>query len=502
MKRFIGVLVIMLLSYTGMGQNENIQVLLRKLETSNEDTAKAQLLIDIANAYIKGNANDGIKYGEQGLALSEKLNWHMGVRRANTVLGDLYKSKNQYGKAVKYYSKGIKLPSVSVPGVSSSGGDGNKASKEQLEEEKIQRERLQRELVQKEAVYRKQQQEAEALLNQQSELTEQQQQELEERQKDLLLKSEEIMAQKQAMAETQAVLAKTAQEKQDAEDQLSAAEAERQLQAARLNALMQEKMLQEAEIEDKRKERRIFILAASLMVVVLTFTIYILLHQRKSNKLISKEKKKSDELLLNILPIEVANELKEKGEAEAKLYNEVTVLFSDFVGFTHIVEHLPPQELVTELHTCFKAFDAIISKYGIEKIKTVGDAYMAVSGLPASNAEHARSIVNAALDIRDYMKKRHETHGDKTFTVRLGINSGSVVAGIVGVRKFAYDIWGDTVNIAARMEQNSEAGKINISGHTYELIKDYFECEHRGKIYAKNKGEIDMYFVTDRLHKK
>ncbi len=498
MKRFTGVLLLMLFSFTGIAQNENIQALLRKLETSHEDTLKVQLLIDIANAYIKGNANDGIKYGEQALTLSEKLDWHTGIRKANTTLGDLYKSKNQYGKAVKYYSKGIKLPSVSVPVVS---GDG-KSNREKLEEEKIQKERLQRELEQKEAAYRKRQQEAAALLNQQSELTEQQKLELEERQKDLLLKSEEIQAQKEAIAETQAALEKTAEEKLLAQEQLSVAEAEQQLQEARLNALMHEKMLQEAEIEDKKKERRIILLAASLMVVVLAFTLYVLLIQRKNNKLISKEKKKSDELLLNILPIEVANELKEKGEAEAKLYNEVTVLFSDFVGFTNIVEYLSPQDLVTELHTCFKAFDSIISKYGIEKIKTVGDAYMAVSGLPASNVEHAISIVNAALEIRDFMKQRRKKLGDKTFTVRLGINRGSVVAGIVGVRKFAYDLWGDTVNIAARMEQNSESDKINISGATYELVKDHFICEHRGKIYAKNKGEIDMYFVTDRISKK
>src|SRR5690606_12491068 len=129
---------------------------------------------------------------------------------------------------------------------------------------------------------------------------------------------------------------------------------------------------------------------------------------------------------------------------EAKLYSEVSVLFSDFVGFTHIVEQLSPQELVTELHTCFKAFDAIIFKYGIEKIKTVGHAYLAVAGLPVSNPAHARSMVNAALEIREFMEQRYAQYKDRTFTVRIGINSGSVVAGIVGVRKFAYDIWGDT----------------------------------------------------------
>ena len=159
-------------------------------------------------------------------------------------------------------------------------------------------------------------------------------------------------------------------------------------------------------------------------------------------------------------------------------------------------ETLTPQELVNELHACFKAFDDIIGKYGIEKIKTIGDAYLAVCGLPLANEQHPQKVVRAALEIGTFMKARHQELGNKTFEIRIGINSGSVVAGIVGVKKFAYDIWGDTVNTAARMEQNSEAGKINISGSTYELVKDQFTCEHRGKITAKGKGEVDMYFVN------
>jgi len=498
MKNFITALVVaFLLPLAGSGQG-SIPSLLQKLAAAKEDTNKVELLITIANSYLKTNANEGIKYGEQAVALSEKLDWGTGVRRANTALGDLYKSKNQYGKAVKYYSKGIRLPSVNVP----IGGSGEgKVSKEQLEKEQALKEQLKRELALKEAEYRREQAEAAALLSQQSMLTEQQKTELEERQQDLQQKSEEIANQRKAIEETQAALEKTAQEKIMAQEQLSIAEAERQLQEARVNALTQEQRLQQAELDSKKKERRIFVLAVSLMVVVLAFAVYILLTQIKNNRLISREKKKSDELLLNILPQEVANELKEKGEAEAKLYNEVSVLFSDFVGFTHIVEQLSPQELVTELHTCFKAFDAIIFKYGIEKIKTVGDAYLAVAGLPAANPDHARAVVNAALEIRAFMEQRYAEYKDRTFTVRIGINSGSVVAGIVGVRKFAYDIWGDTVNIAARMEQNSEAGKINISGDTYNLVKDDFDCSHRGKIYAKNKGEIDMYFVNGRTTK-
>ncbi|MDP1727543.1 MAG: adenylate/guanylate cyclase domain-containing protein [Bacteroidota bacterium] len=203
------------------------------------------------------------------------------------------------------------------------------------------------------------------------------------------------------------------------------------------------------------------------------------------------EKKKSDDLLLNILPEEVAEELKEKGSSDAKQYDHVTVLFTDFVNFTGISEQLTPVELVAEIHKNFTAFDAIMEQYGIEKIKTIGDAYLAVCGLPNPMEDHAQRVVKAAIAIQAYMNQNAGK-----FQIRIGIHSGPVVAGIVGVKKFAYDIWGDTVNTASRMESNSDAGEINISGATYELVKDEFVCTYRGKLDAKNKGELDMYFVN------
>ena len=218
-----------------------------------------------------------------------------------------------------------------------------------------------------------------------------------------------------------------------------------------------------------------------------------LVNERTSE--LSREKEKSDQLLLNILPEAVANELKEKGEAQAQLYDNVTVLFTDFVNFTKAAEHLSPQNLVNELHTCFKAFDEIISKYNIEKIKTIGDSFLAVAGLPKPSANHAENVVWAAMEIMQFTEQRL-LYANTALNIRIGIHSGNVVAGIVGMKKFAYDIWGDTVNTASRMEQNSESGKINLSGATYELIKDKFDCTYRGKISAKNKGNIDMYFVN------
>lgn len=210
---------------------------------------------------------------------------------------------------------------------------------------------------------------------------------------------------------------------------------------------------------------------------------------------LEKEKKRSDTLLLNILPQEVAEELKNNDTAEARYFSNVTVLFTDFKDFTAAAGRLSPQDLVNELHACFKAFDDIMDRYHIEKIKTVGDAYLAVCGLPCPDAAHAENVVNAALEIREFMKNRKYALGDDTFEIRIGVNSGSVVAGIVGVKKFQYDIWGDAVNIAARMEQTCDTGKVNISESTYQLIKDKFRCEYRGEIEAKGKGMLKMYYI-------
>ena len=216
------------------------------------------------------------------------------------------------------------------------------------------------------------------------------------------------------------------------------------------------------------------------------------------NELITNEKERSDELLLNILPFDIAQELKETGKSLARFYNEVTVLFTDFKDFTKISEQLSPQELVEEIDECFRAFDDIITAQGLEKIKTIGDAYMAVSGLPNQQYDNATKAVVAAKEIQNYMSNRiiQRSNGVGLREIRIGIHTGAVVAGIVGHKKFAYDIWGDTVNTAARMEQNCEPGRINVSESTYQLIKNQFACEHRGKIQAKNKGEVDMYYVV------
>jgi class 3 adenylate cyclase len=215
-------------------------------------------------------------------------------------------------------------------------------------------------------------------------------------------------------------------------------------------------------------------------------------------KELNEEKNKSEELLLNILPAETAEELKRTGTTTAKDFPQVTVLFTDIENFTALTESMSAQNLVAEINYCYSAFDNIITKYGIEKIKTIGDSYMCAGGLPVEKASNPIDTMKVALEIRDFMlteKEKRAAEGKSFFDMRIGVHTGPVVAGIVGIKKFAYDIWGDTVNIASRMESNGEPGKVNISGSTYELVKDHFVCTQRGKIKVKNKGKIEMYFV-------
>jgi len=262
---------------------------------------------------------------------------------------------------------------------------------------------------------------------------------------------------------------------------------------SQIDLLSKEQELQQQVIRRQKFVRNSFI--AGFAVMLLFAGIFF----RQRNR-ISKEKHRSEELLLNILPEKTAAELKETGKAKTKRFESVSVLFTDFKNFTQASEELTPEELVEEINHCYSEFDRIVSKYGIEKIKTIGDSYMCAGGLPVPNGTHHTDIIAAALEMTRFIEKNKKERIEKGlpyFELRLGIHTGPVVAGIVGIKKFAYDIWGDTVNTASRMESSGEVGKLNISGATYELVKDKFTCIYRGKVEAKNKGLIDMYFVED-----
>jgi class 3 adenylate cyclase len=269
--------------------------------------------------------------------------------------------------------------------------------------------------------------------------------------------------------------------------------------------------LQNVKLESQRGRYWVYFLgSASILMVLLALSLYLrYLSKKKStkmlaqqNKVIEEERKRSDALLYNIMPAAVAKELKEKGTATAEQFPEVTVMFSDFKNFTRLAELLTPSRLVEELNNHFRAFDHIISQYpNIEKIKTIGDAYLCVSGLVKGKTV-PQNIIRAALEFQDFLQAKRaekERTGEPFFEARIGLHTGPVVAGVLGMKKYAYDIWGDTVNIAARMEQQCEPGRVNISETTCRLVKNDFDCQPRGHVPVKNKGTMEMYYVNGPL---
>ncbi|GJM28611.1 MAG: hypothetical protein DHS20C17_12460 [Cyclobacteriaceae bacterium] len=258
----------------------------------------------------------------------------------------------------------------------------------------------------------------------------------------------------------------------------------------------------ESVISQLRVKRQRFIIYgtgfALAMVALLAFgALHRYQYIKKTNRIISEEKNRSENLLLNILPEETAQELMKNGRVKAKKFESATVLFSDFKGFTKLAEQIEPEQLVRSIDFYFKAFDQITTKHGLEKIKTIGDSYMCAGGLPTENRTHARDVIRAGQEMIELVNRVWSAEDDlHHFEIRIGVHTGPVIAGIVGIKKWQYDIWGDTVNIASRLESNSETGRINLSETTYNEIKDEFPCEYRGKIEVKNRGLLSMYFLA------
>lgn len=278
-----------------------------------------------------------------------------------------------------------------------------------------------------------------------------------------------------------------------------------QKKQSQIDMLTKNRAIQQLELR-----RQLFMKNSFVGGFILVFIIAFILFRNsrvnaRTNKLLDQQKAEIEVLLSNMLPAEVAKELQRDGQATPRYYETVSVLFSDFKNFTQMADALSPQNLVLELNNYFIAFDDIIEKYGLEKIKTIGDAYMCAGGIPVQDEMHPSKMIKASLEIQEYIRLRNEIKretGNAPWELRIGIHTGPVVAGVVGRKKYAYDVWGSTVNIASRMESNGEPGRVNISAATYQLVKDEYFCIHRGKILAKNVGEIDMYFVQSTINEQ
>ncbi|MEO0473802.1 MAG: adenylate/guanylate cyclase domain-containing protein, partial [Bacteroidota bacterium] len=311
---------------------------------------------------------------------------------------------------------------------------------------------------------------------------------------------------KQALQALQLVQGRLERQEQERQlSELAEAEALAQLELEQKEArLKQEEQANEIlqkdnELQQRATEatQRIGLLLVLLLLLILIGLIYTRRTNRKLREQkveLEAEQEKSERLLLNILPVSVAQELKEKGKTTPRRYESVSILFSDFVGFTVISAQSTPELILSEMNDCFKGFDAIMVEEGIEKIQTIGDGYLAVGGIPEEDPTHALRCIRAAKKMHAFLEERQK-HNEIKWKARIGVHTGPITTGVVGTTKFAYNIFGDTVNTASRIESSGEAGRINISSATYELIKDHFEVEYRGKISAKGKGELDMYFV-------
>lgn len=451
-------LVMMFCSAMTFSQNmQLIEHLKRKVQTAQGIT-KVNILNDLVDEMLKPkptkqNCKDVKIYALEAAEMAEEFNYDLGMARSFEQLALIYKTQDKQVQNLKWMYKAAKVPH----------GAALKKQQEELERQRI---------------------------------------ELNKQQKELTKKGITIKHQSRELIELDSALDSTVQKVQ----QLSI---EKKVVTLENTLLQQESRIKEIEVGKQKLKTQL--LVAILSVFLILSGILFLLYRSRSrlakelvqkNSAIRIEKKRSDKLLLNILPIETANELKSTGKAEPKNYKSVSIMFTDFKDFTLVAEKLSPKELVSEIDFCFSAFDDIVAKYGIEKIKTIGDAYLCTYGINNAEQKDHSVIVKAAqeiLTVMDAYKKERDAQGKLGFSIRIGIHTGPIVAGVVGKHKFAYDIWGDAVNTAARMEQSSEAGKINISADTYELVKNDFKFEYRGKIMAKNKGKIDMYYVENEM---
>lgn len=498
-----------------------LETALSEAEKQKDDVEIARLENLIAKVFLKrGELYEALQRNNYALSAATRSKQNEILRDAYLTEANIYEELYEFDKALDYYQKHLALRDSLLLA-------------ERLHQEKLLQDRFSLERSEKEIKLLLVNQKVQDLAIEQLQLEKENlalessrkeselallRQDQEIREERLRVEQLEAEKTKQALKLTQQLLDAAEKDRQISELQQTEAvqalelkqrEAEEEAQRQQIKALSKEAELQQLEL-DRQKTFRNFIyglLAALFIILMLILAGYIF--GRRANRKLKKQKQeienqktlieseqaKSEQLLLNILPEETAMELKLKGLATPRHYEKVTVLFADFVNFTKLTENMPPDQLIRELNHCFSAFDEIIERFDLEKIKTIGDAYMCAGGIPTPNDSNARDAVDAALAMMEYIEGRFEKSNFPYWKMRIGIHTGPVVAGVVGNRKFAYDIWGDTVNLASRMEGYSEPGKINISQATFDAIGDNYKCSYRGKLPVKNKADAPMYFV-------
>ncbi|MCB0578741.1 MAG: hypothetical protein KDD10_05465 [Phaeodactylibacter sp.] len=520
-----------------IGQAQSIAELEKQLQEAGTTKEKLSLNYQLGEAYLRSSAEKSVEYGKQAFNLARDLSNEGMMARTAFLVGKAYVRDRNDRNAKTWFDTAL--------AAAKKAGDSDLIIRSVESRSKIEKDdRDYREayhIVEEAFKYfsqkgtsisdleEKYERQRQALLQERNRL-EQEINQLTSERRELVSDRERLQQRQQELVRDKAKVEEQITEKEERLATIAEAKEradsvvqtkEREVKTLTRERLEQEAVLQaqkaelaKASLEAEQNRRiaeqaaarqnQLLILATFGTLLALLLLILFLIARRsrsrlaEKNKIIETERQRSDELLLNILPKPIADELKEFGKAKARKYEQVTVLFSDFKNFTSISERLSPEELVEELDKCFKAFDFILSQYDdIEKIKTIGDAYMCASGLTGRRGL-PHNIIRAALEMQQFLNEQKQEKmrlGKPFFEARIGLHTGSVVAGVVGVNKFAYDIWGDTVNIAARVEANGEEGRVNISNTTYGLVKYQFDCEYRGKVQAKNKGLIDMYFV-------
>ncbi|MCB0564532.1 MAG: hypothetical protein KDD01_09185 [Phaeodactylibacter sp.] len=542
MKRLFTLLLFCLGTFT-VAQAQSIEELEKQLREAGSSKDKLSLNYQLGEAYLRSSSEKSIEYGKQAFNFARDLSNEGMMARSAFLVGKAYVRDRNDRNAKTWFDTAL--------AAAKKAGDSDLIIKSVESRSKIEKDdrdyREAYQIVEEAFKYfsqngtsisdleEKYERQRAALLQEKKRL-EQEISNLTNEREDLVTDKSRLQQRQQELVRDKAIVEEKITEKEERLATISVAK-ERADSVARtkeleVKSLTRERLEQEAVLKAKEAElatasleaeqsRRIAEQAAArqnqllilatfgTLLALLLLVLFLIARRSRSrlkdkNKIIEMERQRSDELLLNILPKPIAEELKEFGKAKARKYDQVTVLFSDFKNFTSISEKLSPEELVEELDKCFKAFDFILTQYDdIEKIKTIGDAYMCASGLIGRKGM-PYNIIRAALEMQQFLEEQKQEKmriGKPYFEARIGLHTGSVVAGVVGVNKFAYDIWGDTVNIASRMEANGEEGRVNISNTTYGLVKYQFDCEYRGKVQAKNKGLVDMYYVQKEKEK-